>query len=61
MITNTMGNIEYVNPTFTKLTGYQPEKLSAKIPGCSNQGSTGRNLIGTFGQQLLQANIGKEN
>jgi PAS domain S-box-containing protein/putative nucleotidyltransferase with HDIG domain len=32
MITNTHGNIEYVNPTFTKLTGYQPEEAIGKNP-----------------------------
>jgi len=33
MITNTAGDIEYVNPAFTQLTGYTPStKSAAKIP-----------------------------
>ena len=32
MITNSKGNIEYVNPKFTQLTGYSPEEVIGKNP-----------------------------
>ena len=32
MITNNKGNIEYVNPKFTHLTGYSPEEVIGKNP-----------------------------
>lgn len=32
MITNAAGNIEYVNPKFTQLTGYTPEEVIGKNP-----------------------------
>ncbi len=32
MITNTLGDIVYVNPTFTKLTGYAPEEVLGQNP-----------------------------
>ena len=32
MITNNKGNIEYVNPKFTYLTGYSPEEVIGKNP-----------------------------
>jgi|GEM_PF-1078751 len=32
MITNTAGNIEYVNPKFTQITGYTKEEITGKNP-----------------------------
>ncbi len=32
LITNTKGEIEYVNPSFTKITGYQPKEILGKNP-----------------------------
>ena len=32
MITNSKGNIEYVNPKFTQLTGYSTEEVIGRTP-----------------------------
>jgi PAS domain S-box-containing protein len=39
IITNTEGNIEYVNPVFTKLTGYTFEEVKGKNPRILNAGT----------------------
>ena len=33
MITNTSGSLEYVNPAFTRITGYGREEVLGKTPG----------------------------
>lgn len=40
MITNTFGNIEYVNPIFTQLTGYTKEEVIGKNPRILKSGDT---------------------
>ncbi len=40
MITNTAGNIEYVNPIFTQLTGYTKEEVIGKNPQILKSGKT---------------------
>ena len=40
MITNTAGNIEYVNPKFTQLTGYTKEEVIGKNPRILKSGET---------------------
>lgn len=40
VITDTQGNIEYVNPFFTRLTGYTPEEAVGKNPRILKSGST---------------------
>ena len=40
MITNTAGNIEYVNPKFTQLTGYTKEEVIRKNPRILKSGET---------------------
>jgi PAS domain S-box-containing protein len=40
MITNTAGNIEYVNPIFTQLTGYTKEDVIGKNPRILKSGET---------------------
>ncbi len=40
MITDSKGNIEYVNPRFTQLTGYTPEELFGKNPRILQSGKT---------------------
>lgn len=40
MITDLSGIIEYVNPEFTRVTGYQPEEVIGKNPRMLNSGET---------------------
>lgn len=40
LITDTVGRIEYVNPAFTKLTGYQPQEVIGKNPRLLKSGDT---------------------
>lgn len=40
MITDASGNIEYVNPKFTQLTGYTPEEVVGKNPRILKSGET---------------------
>ncbi|MCW8885918.1 MAG: PAS domain S-box protein, partial [Motiliproteus sp.] len=40
MITNARGDIEYVNPKFSKLTGYQPEEVIGCKPSILKSGHT---------------------
>ncbi len=40
IITNTTGKIEYVNPAFTKLTGYSLEEVSGRNPNFQKSGKT---------------------
>ena len=40
IITDTKGNIEYVNPKFTHLTGYTPEEIIGKNPRILKSGKT---------------------
>jgi PAS domain S-box-containing protein len=40
VITDTTGNIEYVNPKFTELTGYAPEEAIGKNPRVLKSGET---------------------
>ena len=40
VITNLKGNIEYVNPRFTKVTGYKPEEVIDKNPRILKSGKT---------------------
>lgn len=40
MITDVSGNIEYVNPKFTQLTGYTPEEVVGKNPRILKSGET---------------------
>jgi len=44
-ITDAQGRIEYVNPRFTELTGYQPREVLGKNPDASIELSSGRRLI----------------
>jgi len=40
-ITNTQGDLEYVNPKFTELTGYSPEEVTGKNPRILKSGDKG--------------------
>ncbi len=40
MVTDTAGNIEYVNPKFTAVTGYAPEEVIGRNPRILNSGHT---------------------
>jgi len=42
MITNTLGQIVYVNPKFTELTGYQKEEVIGKTPQILHSGETSK-------------------
>ncbi|MCM0081893.1 PAS domain S-box protein [Geomonas sp. Red32] len=52
LITDTRGNIEFVNPRFTQLTGYQAEEVLGRntsiLKSGSNQPETYRDLWGTI-------------
>ncbi|MBK9924202.1 MAG: diguanylate cyclase [Anaerolineales bacterium] len=52
MITDTQGNIEYVNPHFTYLTGYELEEVLGKNPRIVQSGNTSsetyKNMWGTI-------------
>lgn len=40
LITNVQGIIEFVNPRFTELTGYEPEEILGKDPSILQSGKT---------------------
>ena len=40
LITNTKGNIEFVNPAFTRITGYLPEEIKGENPRILKSGET---------------------
>ena len=40
VITDTLGNIEYVNPKFTEMTGYEPDEVSGRNPRLLKTGHT---------------------
>jgi len=44
LITNAEGIIEYVNPTFTKITGYRPEEAIGQTPRLLKSGETPENI-----------------
>ena len=48
IITDTGGKIEYVNPSFTRLTGYEPEEVLGKNPSILKSGKNSEDLYQTL-------------
>lgn len=53
LITNQAGIIEYVNPAFTKLTGYTPAEVIGKTPKVLQSGRYDRQFYAELWQNLL--------
>ncbi|MES0328049.1 MAG: PAS domain S-box protein [Gammaproteobacteria bacterium] len=53
MITNSHGNIEYINPKFTQLTGYTLEDIAGKNPSILKSGETSKNEYGNLWQTIM--------
>ena len=58
IITDLRGNIEYVNPKFTELTGYTLEEALGKNPRILKSGNTRSKCTSSFGGQLPPAASG---
>ncbi|MFT6915933.1 MAG: PAS domain S-box-containing protein [Motiliproteus sp.] len=54
MITNPSGHIEYVNPTFSELTGYAPEEVLGQRPSLLQSGHTDPEVYRAMWQQISQ-------
>ncbi|NWF51251.1 MAG: PAS domain S-box protein [Ignavibacteriaceae bacterium] len=57
VITDINGNIEYVNPQFTELTGYTFEEVKGKSPGILKSGKTSKEEYQVLWETIL---MGKE-
>lgn len=57
VITSIDGNIEYVNPKFTKLTGYSQKEVLGRNPSILKSGSQGVSFYRNLWETILQ---GKE-
>lgn len=56
VITDAKGRIEYVNPGFTRLTGYSFEEVAGKTPGSMLQGElTDKNTVAKIRERLADA------
>jgi len=53
LITDRQGNIEYVNPSFTRLTGYQPAEVTGKNPNILNSGNQDADFYREMWQTIL--------
>ena len=60
VITDTAGNIEYANPHFSRLTGYQLEELLARTRASSNRASPLRRSTKSCGKPFWPAASGAE-
>ena len=56
IITNTLGEIEYVNPHFTKVTGYDYEEAIGKNPRILKSGRQNASFYSTLWDTLLNGN-----
>ncbi len=54
MITNPRGQIEYVNPKFSRLTGYEPEEVLGQRPSLLKSGHTDPEEYQALWQQISQ-------
>ena len=52
LITDRQGNIEYVNPSFTRLTGYQESEVLGKKPNILNSGKQGADFYSEMWQTI---------
>ena len=57
LITNRAGVIEYVNPAFTKLTGYTPAEVIGKSPNVLQSGRYDRQFYVELWQSLLAGQV----
>lgn len=57
VITNKEGNIEYVNPHFTEVTGYQAEEVIGRNPRLLNSGEASNNIYEDLWNTLLSGQI----
>ncbi len=53
VITNTQGNIEWVNPAFTKLTGYSWKEVIGKYPRVLNSGKHDKEFFLTMCETII--------
>ena len=53
LITDAKGNIEYVNPTFTKVTGYSQEEVTGRDPGILNSGHHSKEFFANLWDTIL--------
>lgn len=53
VITDKSGQIEYVNPRFTDITGYYPDEVIGKNPRLLNSGETTAEIYGDLWKTLL--------
>ncbi len=56
-ITDALGNIEYINPTFTKLTGYTFEEVKGKNPSMLQSGLMPKELYENLWKTILSGNV----
>ncbi len=57
VVTDTQGRIEYINPFFTKLTGYSPDEVIGKNPGILKSGLTPPDTFTDLWQTILNGQI----
>jgi len=56
LMTDTHGNIEWANPTFTRISGYSPEEYIGQKPSALLQGpDTDPETVAFMGQKLVEA------
>lgn len=60
VITNTKGEIEYVNPWFSEVTGYSREEVIGQNPRILKSGFTPHNEYVTIWEQIASGENGKE-
>lgn len=56
IITDTNGNIEYVNPKFTQLTGYTPDELTGKTPRILKSGNQSNEVYSQLWAAITSGN-----
>lgn len=57
MITNPEGNIEYVNPTFTKVTGYSHDEVMGKNPRILKSGKQDKDFYRKMWDTLISGKV----
>jgi PAS domain S-box-containing protein len=57
LITDQQGRIEYVNPKFTEVTGYQPEEVEGRNPRFLQSGETGQAEYAQLWQTLTSGSV----
>jgi PAS domain S-box-containing protein len=57
VITDVDGKIEHVNPTFTRVTGYQPDEVIGKNPRILKSGETSPDQYASLWQTILDGKV----